>query len=94
MSALIIGGDRISTYRDFLADRGYMPVRHWNGRKQSEVHRQIPIDTRLVVVMIDQVNHNLAKKVRRAAEDRQLPVVYCRRSVGQLGSVVSALSEH
>ena len=92
MSALIVGGDRITTYKDLLSRRGYTPVRHWNGRKYSECHRQIPVDTRLVVVMIDQINHGLAKKIRRAAEDMQVPVVSSRRNVGQMESAVALVA--
>lgn len=92
MSALIIGGDRIHTYRDYLSRRGFTPVLHWNGRKQSECHRQIPVGTRLVVVLVDQVNHGLARKIRREAEDRAVPVVFSRRSLGQLGEVLAAVA--
>lgn len=91
MSALIIGGDRIATYQDLLASRGYPTVHHWNGRKSSDCHRQIPVDTELVVVFVDQVNHGLASKIRRMAGDLKLPIVFTRRSVGQLGSLLGSL---
>jgi len=92
MSALIVGGDRIHTYRDFLASQGFFPVHHWSGRKPSACHRQIPCDTRLIVVLVDQVNHGLARKIRRAAEDRAVPVVFSRRSLGQLGEVLATVA--
>lgn len=92
MSALIVGGDRVASYKDWLAEHGYFPVRHWNGRKQSECHRQIPIDTRLVVVLVDQVNHGLVRKIRRVADDMAVPVVFSRRSVSQLGAAVEVLA--
>lgn len=92
MSALIVGGDRVAAYKDWLAARGYFPVRHWNGRKQSECHRRIPADTKLVVVLVDQVNHGLAKKARREADDMNVPVVFSRRSVGQLGEALASLA--
>lgn len=91
MSALIVGGDRIGSYRDFLAERGFSPVRHWPGRKHSECHRCIPRDTRLIVVMVDQVNHGLARKVRQVAGEMAVPVVFSRRSIGQLGSLLAAV---
>lgn len=92
MSALIIGGDRVASYKDWLAARGYFPVRHWNGRKQSECHRRIPADTTLVVVLVDQVNHGLAKKARREADGMKVPVLFSRRSVGQLDAALAALA--
>lgn len=92
MSALIIGGDRVASYRDWLSDRGYFPVRHWNGRKNSECHRQIPLDTRLVIVLVDQVNHGLVKKMKRTADEMDVPVVFSRRCVSQLGEAIATLA--
>lgn len=89
MAALIVGGDRVAPYRDFLASQGFGPVRHWCGRKPGASHRRIPIDTRLVVVMVDQVNHGLARKIRRVAEDMAVPVVFSKRSIGQLGDALA-----
>ena len=89
MSTLIVGGDRVNTYKDFLQDRGFGPVNHWNGRKNSECHRTIPTGTRLVVIMVDQVNHGLASKMRRVADELELPVVFSRRSIGQLGLAIN-----
>jgi hypothetical protein len=66
MAALIIGGDRVAVYMNYLQRLGYATIRHWNGRKKSECHRQIPVDTSLVVILIDHVNHGLAKKTRRS----------------------------
>lgn len=93
MSALIVGGDRITPYSDFLAARGFHPVRHWSGRKNSECHRQLPLDTAVVVVLVDYVNHGLAKKIRRVAGERDVPVVFSRRSVGQLESQLLMLGK-
>ncbi|UCV05944.1 DUF2325 domain-containing protein [Dechloromonas denitrificans] len=92
MAALIVGGDRVGNFKDYLVQQGYVPVRHWTGRNQSECHRTIPIDTRVVVVMVDQVNHGLAKKIRRAADEMDVPVVFSRRSVGQLSSALACVA--
>lgn len=88
MSTLIVGGDRVNTYKAFLLERGFGPVLHWNGRKNSECHRTIPTGTRLVVILVDQVNHGLANKMRRVADELDLPVVFSRRSIGQLGQAI------
>lgn len=90
MAVLIVGGDRINSYREFLAARGYADIRHWPGRKNSFCHREIPRDTRLIVVFVDQVNHALAWKVRRQAGERALPIVFSRRSLAQLGTALGA----
>ncbi|AYH42900.1 DUF2325 domain-containing protein [Azoarcus sp. DN11] len=92
MTAVIVGGDRVASYRDCLSNHGYAPVRHWDGRRGSDSHRPIPADTRLVVIIIDQVNHGLASKMRRLAKERGVPVIYCRRCLPQLDEAVSGLA--
>ena len=89
MTTLIVGGDRVNTYRDFLLEQGYGPVLHWNGRRNSECHRTIPARIRLVVILVDQVNHTLAIKLRRVADELNLPVIFSRRSVVQLDQAIS-----
>lgn len=92
MAALIVGGDRVGTYKSFLAEKGFEPVRHWSGRKQSECHRSIPIDTRVIVVLIDYVNHGLSRKIRQAAVEKEVPIVFSRRSVGQLDKLLAGFA--
>lgn len=92
MSALIVGGDRVASYKDFLASSGFAPVRHWSGRKHSECHRTIPVDTRIVVLMVDHVNHGLARKIRRAADGMAVPIVFSSCGIGQLGVALACLN--
>jgi len=89
MAVLIVGGDHINTYKEYLQTQGLGPVLHWNGRRNSDCHRQIPASTRLVVILVDQVNHMLAIKLRRIAGDLELPVVFTRRSIGQLDQAIN-----
>lgn len=84
MSALIVGGDRVAPYRSYLQQRGFVSVLHWNGRKNSECHRRIPGDIELILVLVDQVSHGLARKVRRQANELGVPLLFSRRSRGQL----------
>jgi len=94
MATLIVGGDRVNSYRDYLQEQGLGPVRHWNGRKNSECHRTLPSGTRLIVILVDQVNHRLAIKTRRIADELELPVIFSRRSIGQLEQAVSRVRGH
>ena len=55
-------------------------------------HRPIPVDTRVVVVMVDQVSHGLARKIRRVADQMAVPVVFSKRSVGQLSSALACVT--
>ena len=93
MSALIVGGDRINTYRNFLLAQGFGSVLHWTGRNGSECHRTIPTGTRLVVILVDQVNHGFATRMRKAADKLDLPIVFSRRSIGQLDQVISRFKD-
>ena len=93
MSVLIVGGDRVNTYKEYLQTQGLGPVLHWNGRKNSDCHRSIPASTRLVVILVDQINHMLAIKLRRTADDLDLPVVFSRRSIGQLDQLISRFKQ-
>lgn len=92
MAALIVGGDKVDAFRDYLAERGFGPVRHWSGRKPGECHRPIPVDTRVVVVVVDQINHGLARKIRRAAGEMSVPVVFSKRSLGQLSDGLAGVA--
>ncbi|MBK8535483.1 MAG: DUF2325 domain-containing protein [Candidatus Competibacteraceae bacterium] len=83
MSALIVGGDRIGKFQRRLQQLGHQDVHHWCGRNSSECHRIIPSDTRLIVIVIDQVNHKLATRVRRMADTRNLPIVFSRRCIAE-----------
>lgn len=84
MAALIVGGDKVSKFQRYLQQSGHQDVRHWRGRNLSECHRRIPADTQLIVVVIDQVNHGLATRVRRMADLRGLPIVFSRRCIAEL----------
>ena len=83
MTALIVGGDYIKPLEKVIADRGLRRVEHWTGRKKGDMKRTVPADTRVVVLLCDYLCHSLAKKVRGDAERLGLPVIYCRRSVGE-----------
>ena len=88
MQALIVGADRIDTIRSEIfrvADRlGIKDVDHWTGRKVSECRRTIGRNTALVVFVCDRANHMLMRNVRRQAEDRGIPMVFCRHSATEV----------
>lgn len=88
MSTLIVGGDRVSSYRGHLERLGLAPVAHWSGRRYSECHRHVPQETRLIVVLVDQVNHGLTMRIRKLADERNLPIVFSCRGIGQLDTAL------
>ncbi len=81
MSAiLVIGGDRLGNIVDLLQEMGFAEIHHVTGRKRSETGVKIPSGTQLILVLTDFVNHNLAKTVKSQAKERQLPILFCKRS--------------
>ncbi|XOS92071.1 DUF2325 domain-containing protein [Brevibacillus laterosporus] len=62
MSILIIGGDRLGNILQILEEVGYKKIHHITGRKSSETSLKIPSDVKMILVLTDFVNHNLAKK--------------------------------
>jgi hypothetical protein len=90
-SALIIGGDSVDRYKNFLQQRGFQSVAHWDGRRNSECHRRLPQTLDLVVIMVDQVSHSLLYKMRKLADERSLPIIYTQRSVTQLAMALDSI---
>ncbi len=84
MRAVIVGGDYIKQIEKAFAGKGVTRVEHWTGRKNGDLKKTLPCDTRLVILLCDYVSHSLAKKVRDDADRQGLPVIYCRRSLGAL----------
>ncbi len=82
MTALIVGDDRVAPRARSLAAAGYPEVRHWSGRKPGDLHHRVPPSTRLLVV--DQINHMMASRIRAGANARGVPIVFCQRSRTQL----------
>lgn len=77
---LVIGGDRVAAIANMLQDKGYSRVYHVSGRKKSDVKAMIPTDTELILVFINFVSHNLCKNMKKLAKQKQVPIVFCRRS--------------
>lgn len=83
-NVLVVGGDRVAEIESMLYDKGFEQVYHVSGRKKSDVKANIPADTALIVVFINFVNHNLSRNIKKLAKQRQVPIVFCRRSCESL----------
>ena len=90
MTVLIVGGDRISSITKYLAQNGFDDVKHWDARRNGDTHRFIPQNTRLVVILINFLNHGMVKKVKRDAEQLGLPVLFSKNSASELSQVFVA----
>ncbi|MBX3300975.1 MAG: DUF2325 domain-containing protein [Nitrospira sp.] len=78
MTILVVGGDSAKMFRRCAADTR-RHVEHWTGRKSRDLVRSIPKATDAIVVVLDRVSHALAKRVRREAVRRGLPVYFQKR---------------
>jgi hypothetical protein len=90
MTVLIVGGDRISSITKYLAQNGYDEINHWDARRNGDTHRFIPQNTRLVVILINYLNHGMVKKIKRDAEQLGLPVLFSKNSASELSQVFTA----
>jgi hypothetical protein len=79
MNLLIVGGDSAEVFRQRTIGKTNR-VEHWTGRKHRDLVRTIPKATDAVVLVLDRVNHSLARRVRREASRRGLPVYFLKRS--------------
>lgn len=84
MTALIVGGDYVESLKKAMSDRGMERIDHWNGRKPGDLHKILPKGTELIVILYDFLSHRMLKKVKADAAGSGIPVIHCRRSVGQL----------
>lgn len=91
MSVLIVGGDKVNSFTRTLSEAGFQSFRHWNGRKAGDHHQTIPKDTELIVLVVDQVNHGMAAKIRSEADTLGLPIIFSPRSRARLDQQLSRL---
>lgn len=88
MTVLIVGGDKIDSFTRTLAQAGFSGFRHWNGRKAGDHHQIVPHDTRLILLVIDQVNHGMAARIRSEACTRNIPIIFSPRSKAYLSQQI------
>ena len=84
MTALIVGGDYVESLKKAMSDRGMERIEHWNGRKPGDLRKTLPKGTELIVILYDYLSHRMLMKVNADAADSGIPVIHCRRSLGQL----------
>jgi hypothetical protein len=85
---LVIGGDRLGNIVDLLQEQGFREVYHISGRKSSQISVKIPSSVKLILVLTDFVNHNLAKTVKSQAKDRDVPILFCKRSCAAISKAL------
>ena len=92
MTALMVGGDYVENLRREIAAHGHAAVEHWSGRKSGFARRPVPEHARLIVVLCDYVNHNLAIGLKRQARRSGAALLFCRHSTNELRRKLNAIS--
>lgn len=85
MSAvLVIGGDEITPIKAVLKNLGCEDVAHWDGRRESINHKNLPQNISCLVMLTNFLNHNTMKKFRNEAKKKEIPVICTKRSASCL----------
>lgn len=80
MTVLLVGADNLGTIPEYLNDYGFEKIIHWCGRKAKNKNKLIPIKTDMILVFSDFVNHGLMYNIKKAAKEKSIPILYCKRS--------------
>lgn len=80
MSVLIVGGDHLGGIPKELDKLGVNEVRHLTGRSGQKIRDGIPEKMDFIIMLYDFVNHNLAHKIKNLAENKDIPILYAKRS--------------
>lgn len=79
MKVLVVGADHLGSITDKLKTMG-MDVEHITGRQAIDKRAcQIASTTSLVLILVDYINHNTMKQVKRLARTRSIPMVFAPR---------------
>ncbi|NGQ96746.1 DUF2325 domain-containing protein [Brevibacillus sp. SYP-B805] len=83
-TVLVVGGDRLGNIVELLNVRGFRQIHHVTGRKRLQTKVKIPGNTEMIVVFTDFVNHNLSTQIKNQAKERNVPILFCKRSCSSL----------
>ncbi len=80
MSVIIVGGDHLGCIPKELDRLGISKIQHLNGRSGQKIRGRIPDKIDFIILLYDFVNHNLAYKIKKLANNRDIPIIYAKRS--------------
>lgn len=92
MSVLIIGGDKTAKLEALLRTMGATRTEHWDGRRHSVCHREIPAHTEGIIMLTDFLNHNAMNRFKRSAKKRNIPYVCSFRGTARIACEFSKLT--
>lgn len=93
MSILVIGGDKIGKIESLIHNLGATRVRHWDSRRSSTCHKEIPTETDGIIMLTDFLSHNAMTHFKRVAKKRDIPYVCARRGTANVNSAFSKMCD-
>ena len=92
MSVLVIGGDKITKLQLFLQTIGATKMHHWDSRRNSTSHKQLPQNTDMVIMLTDFLKHNSMNHFKREAKKSEIPFLCVKGMSGSSESQISLLA--
>lgn len=80
MFVLIVGGDHLGNIPKELDKLGITEIQHISGRSGQKVRDRILGRKVFIILLYDFVNHSLAYKIKRFASNKEIPIIYAKRS--------------
>lgn len=81
MCLFLVGGDKLGNINKKLQELGVTEIIHMDGRKCSVGNQpSIPARADAVVVLTDFINHNTCTYIKKQAKEREIPIVFSKRS--------------
>jgi len=75
MSVLVIGGDKITRLQSLLLSLGATKTHHWDSRRNSTSHKQLPQQTDMIIMLTDFLKHNSMDHFKRQAKKSDIPFI-------------------
>lgn len=89
MGIMIVGGDNIEMINCHLCEKGFCIVKHVSGRKKNHNCAEIPVNTDVVIILLDYVSHKLAEHIKKEAKKLGIKTIYSKRAWSSIESLLS-----
>ena len=93
MSVIIIGGDKVNGIISKLYELGVTKHQHWDSRRNSTSHKQLPTGTDAVILLTDFLKHNSMFQFKKEAKKRNIPYICSRRGISSVETKFNAFLE-
>ena len=81
MSLMVVGADNLGSIKSNIESLGFDDIKHISGRKKSVFRSfKLPVNVDMVLVLTDYIHHSAMKKVKQEAKEKDVNVIFSRRS--------------